>query len=164
MFRRRARDHFVLPAEPGDIGDIVRIHAQGFSRGWTREEISELMDRPGVTMLTARPAGEGNAPLTGFNLFRQTQHEAEILSVAVAQRFRRRGVGDALMRSAIRSLQADRVDALFLEVDETNRPALEMYRRLGFSTVGRRPGYYTGSGPAAVEAPVNALVMRLDLR
>ena len=32
--------------------------------------------------------------------------------------------------------------AVFLEVDETNRPALRLYRRAGFREVGRRPNYY----------------------
>ena len=66
---------------------------------------------------------------------------------------------------AIRRLQADRVLALFLEVDETNKAALKLYRKLGFTEVGRRPGYYgndqqTEGSPAT---PSDALVMRLEL-
>lgn len=32
---------------------------------------------------------------------------------------------------------------IFLEVRETNLPALRLYERLGFKPAGRRPGYYT---------------------
>lgn len=39
-------------------------------------------------------------------------------------------------------MHSARAEALFLEVDETNVPAIGLYRRLGFHGVGRRPAYY----------------------
>ena len=51
-------------------------------------------------------------------------------------------------------------EALFLEVDETNVPALALYRRLGFREVGKRPAYYD----RAEGGRSGALVMRRDLR
>ncbi|RUX64079.1 ribosomal-protein-alanine acetyltransferase, partial [Mesorhizobium sp. M7A.F.Ca.US.014.04.1.1] len=60
----------------------------------------------------------------------------------------------------LRELYAQRAEALFLEVDETNVAAIALYRRLGFREVGKRPNYYR----SAEHGPTGALVMRRDLR
>jgi len=47
---------------------------------------------------------------------------------------------------------------MFLEVRPSNAPALALYEKAGFATIGRRKGYY----PAA-NGREDALVMRLPL-
>ena len=86
--------------------------------------------------------------------------EGEILTIAVARSHRRLGLGWKLLDAVLRELHRERAGALFLEVDETNVGAIALYRRLGFSQVGRRPGYYPAQGKPAS----GALVMRRDLR
>jgi ribosomal-protein-alanine N-acetyltransferase len=77
----------------------------------------------------------------------------------VARAHRRQGLGWRLMDAVLRELHGQRADALFLEVDETNTPAITLYRRLGFFEVGKRPQYYNSA-----EGKSGALVMRRDLR
>ena len=86
--------------------------------------------------------------------------ERDACAKAVARSHRRLGLGRDLMEAVLRALHAERADALFLEVDETNAAALALYRRLGFREVGRRPGYYEAAGKPRTDA----LVMRRDLR
>jgi ribosomal-protein-alanine N-acetyltransferase len=50
------------------------------------------------------------------------------------------------------------VRSVFLEVDEGNVSALRLYRRAGFTEVGRREGYYLNAGK-----PAAALVLRRNL-
>ncbi len=93
--------------------------------------------------------------IVGFILSRQDADEAEILSVAVARRHRSRGLGKRLLDLHLSRLAGLGLRAVFLEVDENNEPARRLYARAGFREVGRRPGYYQGSG--------TALVLRRDL-
>lgn len=171
IFRRRRVEYVIEEAREDDVHMIAELHAAGFRRGWSRAEIAGFMGQKGMSVTVARPVGKRNASIAGFNIFRQTEIEAEIISVAVAPAVRGHGVGGQLMRDAIRKLHADRVPALFLEVDENNGDAIRLYKRLGFDTVGMRPGYYR-AGPDAVGQAgsaggggtlSSALVMRLEL-
>lgn len=82
---------------------------------------------------------EAEARLAGFLLWRPlTDAETEILSLAVAESFRRRGLAEALARR----LFALRRGEYFLEVRASNAAALGLYEKLGFERQGRRRAYY----------------------
>ncbi len=72
--------------------------------------------------------------------------EIELLNLAVAPGFRRRGVGRALVAELIRRSRGD----IFLEVRASNLGALAFYAALGFQPAGRRSGYYQGPEEDAV--------------
>lgn len=149
------------PAD-ADLPVMAEIHAGAFGRGWSVEEIADLLAAPGVTGLVARRASPfGTRGPVGFLIARAAADEAEILTVAVLPAWRSRGVGRSLLEAALRRLYADRVGPVFLEVDAGNAPAVALYRRQGFRQVAERRGYYeAGAGDDAGLA----LVMRLDLQ
>ena len=148
----------MVPLSMRDAAALARLHAEDFSRPWSAQEFETLLSEP--VNFGFKAQAPGNRGPDGFVLARLAAGEAEILTVAVARTARRRGLGRALMDAVLRTLHAQRAEALFLEVDETNAPALALYRRLGFREVGRREGYYRGRGGAKT----GALVMRRDLR
>ncbi|HVZ54767.1 MAG TPA: GNAT family N-acetyltransferase [Pseudolabrys sp.] len=144
-------------AEAGhrDAGAIAALHAASFRRGWSEQEVEQLLiDR----QVIAHRATVGSK-LTGFIMSRRAADEAEILSVAIAKSHRGRGLGRELLTLHLRRLAALGTRAVFLEVDETNTPAIRLYDRAGFRGVGRRPHYY----PTADGKPAAALVFRRDL-
>ena len=142
-------------ASARDASAIAALHSESFRRGWSEQEVEGLLlDRHVV----AHRALMGTK-LTGFIMSRLVEDEAEILSVAVADRQRGRGLARQLLNLHLRRLAGLGARAVFLEVDEHNDPALQLYRRAGFSEVSRRPNYYPGTGGKAVVA----LVLRRDL-
>ena len=157
------KKYVVMEAAENDFGRIADLQSLSFPRGWSKLDISQLASQDTCTLLVARPVGEPNALVAGFNLVRQTQEEAEILSIAVDPKIRRQGLGKELMREVIRRLQGDRVKSLLLEVDGTNVGAVTLYEKLGFTAIGSRPGYYkTGASDQETER-ATALVMQLEL-
>lgn len=144
-----------------DIEAMVQIHAAGFRRGWSIDEIEKLLGEDTVfAILLRRESILGVRRVLGFVLVRTVAGQAEILTIAVDPGRRGRGYGRQLLEEAMRRLYRDRVPEIFLEVDESNPAALALYRRLGFQEVGRRKGYYAdGKGGHSA-----ALVMRLQLR
>ncbi|MCX7304045.1 MAG: GNAT family N-acetyltransferase [Hyphomicrobiales bacterium] len=155
----RPRDYALEPLGAGDGRAISAIHQEDFVRPWTDGEFASLLGQDTVFGYAARETGRGGTAPVAFVLARLAADEGEILTVAVARTHRRQGLGWRLMDAVLRELHAQRAEALFLEVDETNAPAIALYRRLGFFEVGKRPAYYqTGTGKTG------ALVMRRDLR
>ncbi len=136
--------------QPADSVALANLHRQGFERAWGVAEFDSLLcDQSVMAHLATTRLGNG----AGFILSRIAADEAEILSIVVASKARRYGVGSLLLQKHLASLAQRRAESLFLEVDELNEPALALYRRFGFEAVGTRKSYYNradGSTPAAI--------------
>lgn len=146
------------PLDVRQARQVAALHHQGgFARLWEPGECAALLaDRAVVTEGVF--IGSASEPC-GFVMSRLAADEAEILGIVVAGRRRRSGLGQTLLSAHLAQLAARGTARLFLEVEEGNAPAIRLYRRLGFETVGRREGYY----PKPNGSRAAALVMRRDL-
>ena len=140
---------------------LSALHRDAFRRNWSVEDFVSLMSEPTVFALGVhlRPI-LGPSRLVAFVLVRFTADEAEILTIAVDPRHRRRGYGRLLMEDVTRRLYRERISALFLEVERSNAAAVGLYRSLGFDVSGERRNYYS----VPREGDGTALVMRLQVR
>jgi ribosomal-protein-alanine N-acetyltransferase len=120
---------------------------------WSADALSGLVGDPRALCLVA------GAPASGLAAARRAGDEAELLTLAVAPRARRAGLGAALTNAIADWARDGGAQALFLEVAQDAAPAQRLYRRLGFAKVGQRRGYYDRGAGRAVDADV----MRLDL-
>jgi [ribosomal protein S18]-alanine N-acetyltransferase len=112
----------------------------GYGEAWTESQTLSMLALPGVWLSLARVAGQP----AGFALNRQIADEAELLLLAVAPAFRRRGIAMALIERTLHLLRRRNGSRLHLEVRHNN-PAIELYKKSGFLLIGRRPGYYHGT-------------------
>ena len=85
--------------------------------------------------------------------------EAEIITLAVESKRRKKGIGSDLLKSIIIYLEDLDIKKLFLEVATTNKTALKLYYKVGFITCGLRKGYY-GQG---TDKKVDATIMSYTL-
>lgn len=153
---------FVHEAEQEDLLTVSEIHGASFNRGWSDGEIEKLLAQDSYSCLVARRQGKSAAKLLGFVVVKKVLDEAEIISIATHPKSRRQGSAKHLLNTVLRQLQNDRVKLLFLEVDEQNRPAIELYKELGFQQVAKRDGYYSQSD-SDKNNHSSALVMQLEL-
>ena len=86
-------------------------------------------------------------------LGRVPPYEYEIHTIGVDPAYQRHGIGRALMDRLLSWAEPQAV--VYLEVRTDNNPAINLYRSLGFVTVGLRKRYYRASG-------ADALTMRRD--
>ena len=93
-------------------------------------------------------AGEVADPIIGYAGLNVIGPEADVQTVAVAPERQGAGVGRQLVTALIAAAQHRGAGQLHLEVRADNLAALRLYRRLGFTSDGRRRGYY-GAGQDA---------------
>jgi ribosomal-protein-alanine N-acetyltransferase len=117
------------------------------------EFLRRLFGRGAAAIAEARPRdAEAIAALHAASFHRGwSEEEVATLLVERSVMAHRASVGGRLAGDGVRTV--------FLEVDETNTPAIRLYRRAGFGEVGRRPNYYATPGAK----PAAALVLRRDL-
>ena len=90
-----------------------------------------------------------------FVVWRCVTDEAEIISIGVSPIARRTGTAYALMQIVEQDTRKNGVKNIFLEVDESNIPAINLYKKCGFKNTGLRPHYY--------ENGHNALIMKKEI-
>ncbi len=84
----------------------------------------------------------GNSVPLGYGLLRVFD-DAEVVMAAVDESFRLRGFGKLIVNELIRLAKKDKAKSIFLEVRESNLPAIRLYESLGFERAGIRSGYYS---------------------
>ncbi|MHB1110029.1 MAG: ribosomal protein S18-alanine N-acetyltransferase [Devosia sp.] len=142
----------IEPAEPIDAETLAELHARGFYRGWPREEFAAYIAAPDTPIYVACDA---KRRIAGFAMLRLVADAAELITIAVDPKWRKKGVGLALMRALFEDLRMTPARQLFLEVAADNPAALKLYAKLGFAKVSERQGYYA----RADGLPATALVM-----
>ena len=137
---------------------ISALHGASFDPGleavWDQEAVTELLAMPGAFAFIAR---ENDQP-TGFILARTAADEAEIISIGITPKVRRRGFASALIEATMKKATSDGARRLFLEVAADNLAALACYQALNFVPCGKRPGYYKRP-----TGPVDAHILARDL-
>ena len=113
---------------------------------WTANQVAEVL-RSDVNSCAL---AEDEGLLVGFLVWQETDFEAEVLQIAVLPSYQGQKIATALFDF----LPADK--EIFLELRESNKPALLFYKKERFEEIARRKAYYY--------APVeDAIVMKREI-
>jgi ribosomal-protein-alanine N-acetyltransferase len=133
---------FVIDAmKEGDIREVATIE------GPTRMDEAQVraeLERPWARIWVARETepGSGARRIAGYLVAWHVADELHVMNVATRADRRRRGIGRALVDAAVGYARARRVRHALLEVRRSNRPAISLYRAVGFFAMGVRTRYY----------------------
>ena len=153
-----------------DLPEILGIEAVSFTEPWTAEMFREEFRRSELATIFIARAPEvaapmpdtsggavGRGPVVGFLCLNLPADEGHINNMAVDPRWRRRGVGRALMDRALTFAAARGARAAHLEVRASNVAAQTLYRAFRFEVTGIRRRYYS-------RPPEDAFLMQKSLR
>jgi ribosomal-protein-alanine N-acetyltransferase len=122
-----------------DLPAIRVIETQAFTDPWSERSFREAMDHPAVYFACARRDG---GEVDGYVVAWFAADQGEIANLAVAPTGWGMGIGKALLDGALDEAARKGIEAVFLEVRDSNDRARRLYQSRGFEEVGRRRGYY----------------------
>ena len=117
---------------------VAQLEKVCFSDPWSENSIASEVKNP-LSLWVVAMDGQ---TLVGYVGSQTVLGWADMMNLAVAPQYRRRGIGEELVKQLIDRLLKNDVSCLTLEVRVSNTPAVALYEKLGFVEVGCRPNYY----------------------
>lgn len=130
----------IVDTGPEHLDDILLMEQQCFSVPWTHEQLmAQLSDFMHIFLA----AEDENGRAVGYAGLMYVLDEGYISNVAVSPDRRREGIADMLLTELYARAKAKKLSFLTLEVRESNIPAQSLYKKHGYTEVGRRKAYYS---------------------
>ena len=142
--------HQIRPAKIGDLEDVVAADFEAFGpKCYPRFFFRQALDAFPDTFLVAEHDTNG---VVGYGLAVVTSisTNAWILAMAVAEKHRRRGVGESLLTHLCQTLMHAGIAAVNLTVDPRNISAVRLYQKHDFVEVAREEDYFGPDEPRIV--------------
>jgi ribosomal-protein-alanine N-acetyltransferase len=155
--------YIIRPMKLQDIPQVVQIEHEAFPSPWsaTNFRYDLLFNRAAQYLVAYRELSEierRESWLKGLisHLFSKNEEQlilgyaglwfmaddAHLVNIAVREGYRRQGIGEHLLISAIDIAMERNASVITLEVRPSNKVAQALYRKYGFIEVGVRRGYY----------------------
>jgi len=138
----------IRKATINDIDKVIYINRVSLPENYTRYFFIEHLNKWPNAFYVAEVDGE----VVGYVMSRVELgwgitklglvKKGHIVSLAVLKKYRRRGVGTALMKVALEGLKNYGVKEVYLEVRVSNTPAIRLYEKFGFVKKRIIPSYY----------------------
>jgi ribosomal-protein-alanine N-acetyltransferase len=138
--------HFRRATE-SDASRILEIDEANFKEPFSLNTIMESIDYD-ITIVAVNDADTVLGYIIGVNNY----DTIDIISIAVDEKHKRRGIAENLLRKIIG--ENGEFD-FWLEVRENNAPAIALYEKIGFLKIGVRKGFYREYNP-----PIDGVTMK----
>lgn len=119
--------------------EMTLMDNQCFSSPWVEKDYQEMQKLPIFnSWLLEIP----DVCHVGFLAFNFLSPELEILRLGVHPKWRKRGLAELILSRLEILSKKNKIESIWLEVDESNKPAKSLYYKAGFKEMGKRKGYF----------------------
>jgi [ribosomal protein S18]-alanine N-acetyltransferase len=129
-----------------DLDAVERIERASYPAPWSRSMFAGELAKPSSLSLAAIAGGQ----LVGYLVLSRYVDAWHVMNLAVDPRWRRQGIGAALLERLLEETAGDTERGYTLEVRVSNAEAIRLYERFGFRSRGIRRGYYTDNREDAI--------------
>jgi len=157
----------LFPLTKEYIWAVKELEIESGLSTWTTEDYVKEISRDDSIAYVAK----SNDILTGFLIARLIMYEnakfsfngkenilneIEIYNIAVKKEFRRKGIGQAILNALVSQKREHKILNIWLEVRESNLPAISFYKKNGFIKTQIRKNFYRFPKE-------NAVLMKLEV-
>lgn len=121
-----------------DLDRVMEIENASFGQPWSRDNYLVSIANATTTAFVL----QDEDVVAGYAVLLMSSGEGDLMTIACAPEYRRRGIGTALLKEVLHKAGEAGGERLFLEVRRSNEAALELYRVFDFKQVGIRKDYY----------------------
>ena len=129
-----------------DVDKIIELYGQDFTDGWNKAQFLSSFNCGRFLCLGAFESEK----LVGIISLTLGLDDADIESVFTSVNYRRKGVADALVISALDRVKQLNLNKVLLEVRRTNEGAKNLYFKHGFKEISVRKKYYPDGEDALI--------------
>ena len=130
----------ITPLLENDVESIACFHQKCFEDPWSRDFFKSLIQNVHVVGFLARDVASKD--IKGLILGQVCHGTAEIYKLATRPENRQQGIATLLIEKLIILCIKQKIESIFIEVNENNTSALMFYKNLGFISYGKRSKYY----------------------
>lgn len=134
------------------VSEIAQTESECFSEPWSEKAVEDFLGYEYNGAVVCLIGGD----FAGYATYSCICSEMQICNVASAEKYRRRGVGDAIVKKLAETAKNNGCGVITLEVRSKNFPAIALYEKNGFSVAGVRKKFYK-------KPDDDALLMNLNL-
>ena len=138
----------IKPMEKNDIDNVVALEKMSYgNHHWSKESFLNELSNDLAKYFCVFDSGNN---LLGYCGCWQILEEAHITNISVSPNFRRKHIGETLLKKVIDDCYKNMVKFITLEVRVSNAAAIGLYEKYGFKSLGTRKGYYQDNNEDAL--------------
>ncbi|MGN0165652.1 MAG: ribosomal protein S18-alanine N-acetyltransferase [Lachnospiraceae bacterium] len=122
------------------LGTVARIEQESFSEPWSPDALKNTLNNSDYRFYCL--VDVENRTTLGYVGLVLSWGEGEIVSVAVDESCRGKGLGSLLLKEVLKREKETGTERLFLEVRKSNKAAIRLYEKTGFGVDGVRKNFY----------------------
>lgn len=155
----------IRPMVLDDLPTVLTIDRMSFPTPWSERSYRfELERNPTSRLFVAESMGHDEPVIVGFLGYWLIVDEVHISTIAVHPDFRRKGIGEKMLMTALDQAIRSGAALATLEVRVSNQAAVDLYDKHGFQIVGRRSKYYRDNNEDALLMTLTNLRERLGTK
>ena len=143
----RELSYYIYPMTDDCAAEVSLLENRCFPDPWSLAMLSEEMDNPDAVFLVAigdeSDIGGKSAVVYGYGCIIVAADVALLVKLCVSDDVRRMGIAAELAQELEKKAIERGATELTLEVRVSNAPAIALYEKLGFESMGVRPNFYS---------------------